>query len=643
MTIDSTEKSKSSTLLSDRLRNTGKILRESAEQQIMDHNNRFQTINKFYENLFRDLLVQSFDKKQALRTAQAMFGSNEFNFVAVDGTEYSKPIFDMVAFFGGSYACEGSVTLSEEGVKVSYKDGQFLKEGIGISSCAPVYVDKIPEIDHAFKDISQPGEANLRKQLAEDTVINNSSISDWIMTFSEFYLAYKFAVDDSRNVKLILLDRNLAAMLGSVLYDTSKKALWKTGSAIHGLEIDGKTIDDNELAYGRQRLSNPILDIPSPRGDYLRYRLIQIVEEKGPLTKEDIFSSLGLGQEDEKRMARASRYLNRSVREGYLVNDGEKYSINKKYEGMWPRLRKATERIGKQLFEGSEKTNPLQITKDGKEEWLTTLDLGFLTLFCAYMLVEESWKRKILLIGMTKDTTAKDFKTHLLPVCKGNEIIPNGVDQLQLDAVPSTDRMILQSVSLFNSDKVIVPWSLVEYDSAFIMIVPDFGKRRGFVSGAVKNKITQTKLFLKSYVQLDQARSDSLLRSNVLCVDRPVYPEFDLRAENFVTFKHDYGSCTEPIEAIFYRNNKMANEIQNLSMVVLSAMGSSSIPEAFGHNRPLYIADKIAKWHCEEFRRMVDSTGLWITSNPRLRKFVFYMSTFRQKRNETENNRRQGV
>ena len=101
-----TELTKSSFLLSDRLRNTGKILRESAEQQIRDHNTRYEMSNKFYDDLFRGLLVQGVDKKQALKTADAMFGWNKFNFVAVDGAEYSKPIFDMVAFFGGSYRSE---------------------------------------------------------------------------------------------------------------------------------------------------------------------------------------------------------------------------------------------------------------------------------------------------------------------------------------------------------------------------------------------------------------------------------------------------------------------------------------------------------------------------------------------------------
>ena len=138
--------------------------------------------NSFYDVLFRDLLVQEYDKTKALKTAQEMFGSNKFNFAAVDGTEYSKPIFDMVAFFGGSYAAEGTVTLTGEGAKVSYKDQEFVKEGIGISSCAPVYVDKIPEIDQVFMDVSKPGELNLRKQFGEDTVVDNTSISNFIIT-----------------------------------------------------------------------------------------------------------------------------------------------------------------------------------------------------------------------------------------------------------------------------------------------------------------------------------------------------------------------------------------------------------------------------------------------------------------------------
>jgi hypothetical protein len=37
-----------------------------------------------------------------------------------------------------------------------------------------------------------------------------------------------------------------------------------------------------------------------------------------------------------------------------------------------------------------------------------TLDIAFLTLFALQMLMEECWKKNILLVGVTKDTAARD-------------------------------------------------------------------------------------------------------------------------------------------------------------------------------------------------------------------------------------------
>ena len=39
--------------------------------------------------------------------ARKLFGKDKVNVVAIDGTEYSKQLFDMVVFFAGSYSCEG--------------------------------------------------------------------------------------------------------------------------------------------------------------------------------------------------------------------------------------------------------------------------------------------------------------------------------------------------------------------------------------------------------------------------------------------------------------------------------------------------------------------------------------------------------
>jgi hypothetical protein len=278
----------------------------------------------------------------------------------------------------------------------------------------------------------------------------------------------------------------------------------------------------------------------------------------------------------------------------------------------------------------------MRIKKREGYKWLTTQDLAFLTLYCLYTLVEECWKRKILLIGITKDTTARDFKSHVIPVCVNASIW--NADKKKLEDIPSTDRMLLQAISLFNHEKIPTPWSLIEYDSAFQTIVPDFDHRKGFVSGAIKNRIIPERLFVKTYVQLDQADRDPQLRSNVLFIDRLVYPEFD--EENRVAFKHQYGGAVEPIEPIFYRDKTVPNRLQNLVMIILKAMGARSIPEVFGHNKALFIADKIAKGQRERAKGIVEATGYWLMNHPKLRKFSFYMNTFRERRAGVEYARR---
>jgi len=201
--------------------------------------------------------------------------------------------------------------------------------------------------------------------------------------------------------------------------------------------------------------------------------------------------------------------------------------------------------------------------------------------------------------------------------------------------------MLLQTLSVFNHESIPVPWSLIEYDSAFLMIVPDFQKRKGYVGGAIRNKITPERLFLKSYIQLSQTAYDPQLRSNVLLLDRLTYPEFDLQPESRISFAHSYGSADEPVRPIIFQTNKMVNPIQELVILTLSSMTSNSIPELFGHNKPLFIADKVAKWHNEEMRKIIDTTGKWLMNNPKLRHFVFYMSTFRERRSEIESARRE--
>jgi hypothetical protein len=204
--------------------------------------------------------------------------------------------------------------------------------------------------------------------------------------------------------------------------------------------------------------------------------------------------------------------------------------------------------------------------------------------------------------------------------------------------------MILQSASLLNLEKLKPPWSLIEYDSAFRSMLPDKRGHKGYVSGAIRNKISLERAFLKTYVQLAVAKSDPMLRSNVLLIDRLAYPEFDVKPESTAHFVNELSDGTqEPVDVLLFKDKTVPNKLQNLVMSVLVAMAPTSIPEAFGHNKPLFIADKVAKWNYSQFKSVVDTTAAWILNNHKLRKFIFYMSTFRERRSQIEQTRRENV
>jgi hypothetical protein len=624
--------------LSSAIERAGTLLQNGAMDQIEGYRARFETLEGMYERVFANLIKSNFDPKSARETAKKFFGTDRVLFAAVDGTEYARPLFDLVVFFGGSYAARGTISYADNGPPTVEYEDHFLKSGRALSSCVPVYVSEVPEIDQSFIQPGEVSEISLTRPLTDEAIANNSTVANWIMTFSEFYLAYRLAREEN-GPRILLLDRSLATMLASLIYDTSRRKLWMTNGALFGLDVDGIPLDVNDLAYARHHLDNSLLDLPPPRGDYLRYRCLVEIEKNGPLTLAALCPKLGIKEGD--RQKRVERFLQKSVKEGFLEETVGTFSLRDRYRKTWPRIRKLVETLGRRMFEEQPKQNPLRVMKKGDLHWLTTQDLAFLTLFTLNLLVEECWRKRILLLGLTKDTAARDFKNHVLPVMVSNDLWKSDLSQEQLSRIPNTDRMLLQTLSVFNHDSIQVPWSLIEYDSSFLMIVPDFQKRKGYVGGAIRNKIIPERLFLKSYIQLSQTAYDPQLRSNVLLLDRLAYPDFDLLPESQVGFAHSYGSADEPVKPIIFQTNKMANPIQELVLLTLASMTSNSVPELFGHNKPLFIADKVAKWHNEEMRKIIDTTGKWLMNSPKLRHFVFYMSTFRERRSETESARRE--
>lgn len=99
----------SSSFLSVQLKRTGGILQRGASDQIADYPRRFNSIKDVYDGLLRSLIRRGFSVEDAAATARDFFGSEKVRFAAVDGTAYTQPMFDLVIFFGGSYAAKAAV------------------------------------------------------------------------------------------------------------------------------------------------------------------------------------------------------------------------------------------------------------------------------------------------------------------------------------------------------------------------------------------------------------------------------------------------------------------------------------------------------------------------------------------------------
>ena len=619
------------------MKRTGELLRGEASSQIQDYHTRFNFVKGLYDRFLSNLIRSQFNEEGSEETFQKFFDSNQTHFAGIDGTETCRPLFDMIIFFGGAYASLGTVEIADHGLKVEYS-AKMIDEGVGVSSCVPIYINEVLEIDQALINVGRSGEISLDKALDDRGIADNTTISNWLMTFSEFYLAYKLATDQEKGIRIILMDRSLACEQSALVRETSRRTAWPN-LAIYEYEVDGVPLDINDLAYARHYIESESARQPTPRGDYLRHAILHLLERRGPRTQKEICSDLRIAEPD--RCKRVEKFLANSAKAGFVQESGGRYALADRYKTTWHRVKSLVNQIGEQLFRegGRERPNIMKIPKKGHLQWLTTGDLAFLTLFTLNMLVEECSRRRILLLGITKDTTARDFKRQLIPVCAKNKIWRFEADLEALANAPNTDRMLLQAISLFNHQKLRVPWATIEYDSAFRTIVPDYQGRLGYVSGAIGNRITAERLFVKSYIQLCEARHDPQLRSNVLLVDRLAYPEYDLRTETTATLFHDYAATREPLELVLFRDRNIENRIQDLVMRILVAMSSPNIPEVFGHNRPLFIADNIAKYHNREAREIIDTAGHWIMNRKDLRRFVFYMSTFRERRAQIESTR----
>ncbi|MFH8108088.1 MAG: hypothetical protein QXJ25_03635 [Candidatus Aenigmatarchaeota archaeon] len=136
--------------ISSQVSKIGDNLKDSTQFQVFDYKQRFNVVKEMYNELLKDLIIQGFDSKKCFNFAFEFFNSPKVGFAAIEGTEYAREIFDLIIFFGGAYACIGEIEFNENSKpKIGYSE-KMVEEGQGISSCVPLYINEIPEVDQTF-------------------------------------------------------------------------------------------------------------------------------------------------------------------------------------------------------------------------------------------------------------------------------------------------------------------------------------------------------------------------------------------------------------------------------------------------------------------------------------------------------------
>ncbi|MFW9794398.1 MAG: hypothetical protein ACFFEE_08855 [Candidatus Thorarchaeota archaeon] len=633
-----------SSFIGKRLKQTGNLLLGGAQKQVVDYRDKFEGLAGAYDEFLSELIVSYEGVKFDASFVNDFFGKQDLTFAGIDGTVLKYDVFDLVVFFAGAYSSHGDISIDKRGeAKITY-DEKYLERGMGVSSVLPVYINEVPMIDQTLLVRSEDGRIDDSVTFTDAWVVDNSAFADYLMGLAEFYLGYKL-VSSENPVDILLLDRVFSSEIASYYAETSDFRLnLDHECGIIGHKIDGQPFNKTEWIYTRKLFGNLQLGTPPARGEFLLSRVVaELVKEAGhSLNREELAQKLGL--RDDFHLARLDKELEKGIRgsgesEGIITRKGKQFILKPQYKDIKNRIRQLVEEICDRMFSPDPNVSYEDRFKiDGR--WITTNDIAFLSLASLYLMVEKCWENRSLLIGVAKDTSARDFKRQVLPVLNHVGRFKGGFGDKGQDT-PDTDRMILQWISLQEQNRLKVPWSTIEYDTAFKTIIPHFKRKPGLVSGARRNQISLEKTFAKSYFQLCQAASDPKLRSNVLLYDRLVYPEFDRRSDRLVSLPHEYENrpdSPETVEVVFYEG--VENPVQSFIISLFEKMTSMSIPELFGHLRPLYIADKVAKYYWNQFKGMIESTGVWLVNRPDLREFLFYLSSFRERRSSVEQSRR---
>ena len=555
------------------------------------------------------------DTSSASLTGKKFFGGDEVGFVAIDGTDSADQQLDLLVFYVGAFAYSGKIRFLDRQIAVG--DAQPLGGDLSVSAAIPLSEEDAALV---FGQRTQSG-----------IEVDSERLPTAIMHLAEYYLAFKALVTD-RNTRVVLLDRTLA---GDVAH-----LVWSTRDLIHdhlcileGMETPHGRVSNFDLELARMLLPNNELNVPAPRSQLLKFAALwQLFEGK----EYNLPQLVGRIAANQNRLSSLQNDFGELESEYHpFERTLGAFKLKPGVSEYWDRVLSAALTTVDHIFNPNG-GHPLRFKKGDKELWITADDLDFLVLVFIYALTRKAWKDNIIPIGLIKDTEAAELTKTLLPLLQDSAKLklPHGLPNF------NTDKMLLQTNSVVNASDVPTPWHTVEMDAAFRTMVPvrdpTLPKGEARVKGAYRNVILPEKTYLKTYIQLWSSEKSPAVRSHVFSFDRPIYVGYDHWDE--MLLHNEDNRVDEKIRPALHFDR--GSEITNLVMAILKSMSSEVIPEALGHNYPLFLADKKAKYVLEQNREAYLGAVAIEMAKSGLDQQVLFSRKFRDYRSKVEAKRK---
>jgi hypothetical protein len=250
--------------------------------------------------------------------------------------------------------------------------------------------------------------------------------------------------------------------------------------------------------------------------------------------------------------------------------------------------------------------------------WMSPEDIGFLTNIGIRALVEKCWERRILLIGLAKDSTTKFFTENYIGIMRNQGVFPD----VKVGYLPWTDRTLLEGLS-FNLDELNAPWATTEFDSVYMSLRLERVGNEVKIRGNRGEIVNQERVFARSLGQFfKRSTKKNPMMGHVIFIDRLIDPALDSQflQEGMIPLIENPEDLGKIVPA-FFGTNKERNYGQAITMRILTLLTRNLFPEVIGYPDPLHKADWGAKSVKKRVDGMIQSSEFSFRTNPLNRKF----------------------